>query len=162
MNRDISRFLGPLFALALLAFVLVQTLHALQDSGVWRFGAPRVVAPAADPLAELDGLIARAQGATFDAASRDPFGYGAASPRPGGDRPVVRRPVVPPPPATPVLTAILYDNDPRALVRWKDREYIVRSGSLFAEFEVLSIARDQVVLKRGAETLVLRRKPQGD
>lgn len=162
MNRDLGRFLGPALAVALFAFVLWQTVHALQDAGVWRFGPPRAVALVADPLAALDGLIARAQGSTFDGAARDPFGYGAAAPRPGGDRPVVRRPVVPPPPAVPVLTAILYDYDPRAFVRWDGREYIVRSGSLFAEFEVLSIARDQVVLRRGTESIVLRRKPQGE
>lgn len=162
MNRDIGRFLAPAFAVALFVFVILQTLNALQDSGVWRFGTPRVVAPPADPLASLDGLISRARGATFAGASRDPFGYGAAASRPGPDRPAPRRPDVPSPPTLPVLTAIIYDNDPRAIVRWEGREFTVHSGSLFAEFEVMSIVRDQVVLKRGSESIVLRRKPQGD
>jgi hypothetical protein len=61
-----------------------------------------------------------------------------------------------------VLTAIVFDADPRALVRWQGREYTVRPGGIFAEFEVESITRDQVVLKRGPENIVLRRKPQGD
>lgn len=162
MNRDLGRFLGPALALALFAYVLWQTVHALQAAGVWRFGPARAITPVADPLAALDGLIARAQGSTFDGAARDPFGYGAAAPRPGDDRPVVRRPVVPPPPEVPVLTAIIFDNDPRAIVRWDGRDYTVHTGMLFADFEVLSIVRDQVVLRRGAENIVLRRKPQGE
>lgn len=162
MNRSLGRLVAPVVALALFAFVVWQTVDALQDSGVWSFGARKAVAPAADPLAALDGLVAKSQSATFDGASRDPFGYGAVAPRPDPARPVVRRPVEPPPPAVPVLTAIVYDNDPRALVRWDGREFTVHSGSLFAEFEVLSIGRDQVVLKRGTENIVLRRKPQGD
>lgn len=162
MNRDVSRYVGPALAVALFAFVVWQTLQALQASGVWRFGPPRAVVAVADPLAALDGLIARAQGSTFDGAARDPFGYGAAAPRPGDGGPVVRRPVVPPPPVLPVLTAIIYDNDPRAFVRWDGRDYTVHTGMLFADFEVVSIVRDQVVLRRGSENIVLRRKPQGE
>lgn len=162
MNRDIGRYLGPAFAVALFVFVVVQTVHALQAAGVWRFGAPKAPVRVADPLAELDGVVARAQGSTFDGATRDPFGYGAAAARPGPERSGPRRPVVPPPPPQPVLTAIIFDNDPRAIVHWEGRDYTVHVSSLFADFEVLSIARDQVVLKRGAENIVLRRKPQGD
>lgn len=162
MNRDIGRFVAPFLAVALFAFVVTQTLHALQSSGVWRFGARKSYVPPPDPLAGLDGLLARAQAPTFSGASRDPFGYGAVAQAPGDDRPVVRRPVVPRPPALPVLTAVVYDADPRALVRWEGREYTVRPGGIFAEFEVDSISRDQVVLKRGPERIVLRRKPQGE
>ncbi|MCC6348252.1 MAG: hypothetical protein IT347_01505 [Candidatus Eisenbacteria bacterium] len=162
MNRDVGRFLGPLFAIAVFAFVLWQTLQALQASGVWRFGAPRAVVPVTDPLASLDGLVSRTQALGFDDASRDPFGYGAAQPGPGGDQTVRRRVVTPPPPAQPVLTAIIYDNDPRAIVRWEGRDFTVHTGMLFADFTVVSIAPEQVVLRRGAENLVLRRKPQGD
>jgi hypothetical protein len=162
MNRDIGRFAAPFLALALLALVVTQTLNALQESGVWRFGTRKVFVPPADPLADLDGQVARAQRASFSGATRDPFGYGAVAPRPGEGRPVVRRPVVPRPPAVPVLTAIIFDEDPRALVRWEGRQYTIRPGRLFADFEVESIAHDQVVLKRGSESIVLRRKPQGE
>ncbi len=162
MSRGLGRVLAVAFAVGLFAFVVVQTLQALQDSGVWRFAPQKAVVPTADPLASLDGLVARSQSATFDGASRDPFGYGAVASRPDPAGPVVHRPVVPPPPAVPVLTAIVFDNDPRALVRWDGREFTVHEGALFAEFEVLSISRDQVVLKRGPENIVLRRKPQGE
>jgi hypothetical protein len=76
----------------------------------------------------------------------------------------VRRPVVqvPAPVARPVLTAIVWDADPRALVRWQGREWTVRAGALFDEFQVVSITRDQVTLSRGTESIVLQRKPQGD
>jgi hypothetical protein len=70
--------------------------------------------------------------------------------------------VTPVPEARPVLTAILTDNDPRALIRWKDREWTVREGGLFDEFQVLSITRDQVTLRRGDATVVLQRKNPGD
>ena len=162
MNRDIGRFIAPFFALALMALVVFQTLQALQEAGVWRFGAREVFVPPADPLAPLDGLVARVQESTFSSASRDPFGYGQSAIRPGGDRLVVRRPVVPRPPPLPVLTAIVYDADPRAIVRWDGREYTVRPEGIFAEFVVESITRDQVVLQRGPEKIVLRRKPLGD
>jgi len=67
-----------------------------------------------------------------------------------------------PPPALPILTAIVWDNDPRALVHWKDREWTVREGGLFDEFLVVSITRDQVSLRRGDATLVLQRRNPGD
>jgi hypothetical protein len=162
MNRDIGRFLAPFLAIALMALVVIQTLHALQEAGVWRFGTRKAFVPPADPLAALDGLVARAQAPTFSGASRDPFGYGLLATRPGGDRLVVRRPVVPRPPPLPVLTAIVYDANPSAIVRWEGREYTVRQEGIFAEFVVESITRDQVVLKRGPEKIVLRRKPQGE
>lgn len=162
MNRDISRFFAPFLALALMALVVIQTLHALQGAGVWRFGTRKAFVAPADPLAALGGLVARAQESTFSGASRDPFGYGLVATRPGGDRLVVRKPLVPRPPPLPVLTAIVYDADPRAIVRWEGREYTVRPEVIFAEFVVVSITRDQVVLQRGPEKIVLRRKPQGE
>lgn len=162
MNRDPFRLLAPLLALAVFGLVCAQTLEALQASGVWHIGARKAWIPPADPLAALDGLVARVHEASFAGAGRDPFGYVSVAPRPQPSGPVVRRPVVPPPPELPVLTAIVYDSDPRALVRWQGREYTVRGGGLFDEFLVERIARDHVVLKRGSESVVLRRKPQGE
>jgi len=66
------------------------------------------------------------------------------------------------PPEVPILTAIVWDNDPRALVHWKDRDWTVREGGLFDEFLVVSITRDQVSLRRGDATLVLQRRNLGD
>lgn len=162
MNRDVSRWVGPLLAVAVIALVLVQTLQALQESGVWRVGTQKAWVPPADPVAALDGLVARAQSAPFPGAARDPFGFAAVAPRPEEGRPVVHRPVVPAPPPIPVLTAIVYDDDPRAIVRWRGRDYTVRATGLFDDFMVESIARDHVVLVRGSERVVLRRQPQGD
>jgi hypothetical protein len=110
----------------------------------------------------MDGLIARTQGATFAGASRDPFGYGAVAAVPSTLGPVVRKPVVPPPPQWPVLTAIVFDADPRAQLRWRGTIYSVRQGALFDEFVVVSISRDQVVLKRGTDSFILQRKTQGE
>lgn len=161
MNRDAGRLLAPLLGIGLFAYVLVQTGHALQDSGVWRFGARRLAAPPVDPLAELDGTIARAQSAPFEGSPRDPFVYGADQ-RPEVLTRIVHRLAPPPAPERPVLTAVVFDADPSAVVRWKGREYSVRTNGIFDEFVVVSISRDQVVLKRDTETIVLQRKPRGD
>jgi hypothetical protein len=61
-----------------------------------------------------------------------------------------------------VLTSIVWDNDPRATVRWEGRDYSVRENSLFADFRVTGIRRDQVVLERGGERLVLRLPQKGE
>jgi len=161
VNRG-ARFVAPLLAAAVFAFVTAQTMAALQESGVWNFSSRRAFTPPPDPLLALDGVIAKVQSVTFSGAVRNPFGYGAATPRPNPTRPVVRRPVTPKPPPVPVLTAIVYDADPRAIVHWNGRDYTVRRGGLFDDFIVLSIGRDQVVLRRGSESIVLRRQPQGE
>ena len=162
MNRDIGWIAGPLAALALFAFIVWQTLGALSASGAWaRGGRAPIIAPTA-PFAFLDALVA-APRPPLGATMRDPFGVAVAapvSPAPGAG--TVRKPVVPAAPARPVLTAIVWDADPRAIVRWQGHDYSVRSGGLFDDFQVVSITRDQVVLKRGDESIVLQRKPQGE
>lgn len=162
MSRDLARILAPTLAVALFAFVLVQTFRGLQDSGVWRLGRRPAAVVKADPLAELDARLARARDAVRPAGGRDPFAFGNVAPRPDPGKPVVRRPPPPPVPETPLLTAIVWDADPRALVRWKGRDWTVRSGGFFDDFEVVRISRDQVVLRRGGESIVLQRKPQGE
>ena len=161
MNRDIGGLLAPLLALVLFALMGWQTMSALQIAGAWR--TPRVTHPvtADDPLARLDSQLSQVQASRLGAV-RDPFGYTPApvvERTPGDPRPRV---VVPVAPSRPLLTAIVYDNDPRALVRWKDREWTIRAGGLFDDFEVASISRDQVVLRRAGESIVLQRKPQGE
>ena len=167
MNRDPSVWVSPLVALLVLAIVVVQTLGALKATGAfgWQPPAPRVaVAPA---YQSLDRAIDRRDGSFTLEALRDPFAYGrpegSADGRAGDPKPPRRpKPVAIVVPAMPVLTAILWDNDPRALVRWQDRNWTVRQGGLFDQFEVVSITRDRVTLRRGDETLVLRQRNNGE
>ncbi|MEQ1832556.1 MAG: hypothetical protein ABL977_05825 [Candidatus Eisenbacteria bacterium] len=165
MNRDLGAWISPLVALAVLGVTVVLTLGALGVTGAfgWRTAVPRSAVPPAyqaveraldrhDPHFTLQDL-------------RDPFQPG----RPdfdgdGDDPPPAPRPkvVVPVPVVLPVLTAIVYDTDPRALVRWQGREWTVRAGGLFDEFQVVSITREQVTLRRGTEDLVLTRRNPGE
>jgi hypothetical protein len=59
----------------------------------------------------------------------------------------------------PVLTSIVWDADPRATIRFNGRDYSVRQAALFDDYRVVSITRDQVVLDRLGESLVLRLAP---
>lgn len=166
VNRDISSYFGPVVAVALFALVVLQTMGALRDAGVWTPRKAAATAAATDPLVALDGVVndPRPGDGPDDAAGvpRDPFGLGRPVAVVTGKTPAPHRPVTPPPPARPVLTAIVWDADPRALVRWNDREWTVRAGGLFDDFQVVSISREQVVLKHGDENIVLTRKPQGE
>jgi hypothetical protein len=153
-------------AVALFALIAVKTTQALRDSGAWT-GAlrSRQVKPAPrveDPFSPLAALLGRPQPELPSTALRDPFMLGSAPSPIASSKPVVRKPVVPPAPARPLLTAIVWDNDPRAIVRWQGRDLTVRSGGLFDDFQVVDITRDHVTLNRGTETIVLQRKPQGD
>lgn len=168
MNRDLTWLVSPIVALAVLIVAVVQTVGALGVTGAFGAGGsvPRpTVAPAyqaldraldeGDPRFTLEDL-------------RDPFTFGRRDGDNDGDTPITppARPrpvaVTPVPEARPLLTAIVSDSDPRALIRWKDREWTVREGGLFDEFQVVSITRDQVTLRRGDQTLVLQRKNPGD
>ena len=167
MNRDIGTLLRPIVALALLALVVVQTSVALRATGAWSKAgsgnAPgrNFTSAPPDPVAAVEAILAR-PGNAVPGLVRDPFQVGGAPAPVVQARPVVHTPVTPPPPPRPVLTAIVWDADPRALVRWKGRDWIVRPGGLFDDFQVTSITRDQVALSHGSETIVLQRKAQGD
>ena len=167
MNRDIGWLLGPIVAIALLAVVLWHTASALRDAGAFSRAPRSAGAVADDPYVALDRRMQDPPRDLFATAMRDPFGGPAAAPTPAPSGPTEpRKPspprvVVPPTPALPTLTAIISDDDPRAMVRWQGAQYTVRVGGLFDVFEVLSISRDQVVLRRGDERIVLNR-PQGD
>ena len=162
VNRDISGLLAPLVAIVLLAFVVTQTLGALKTTGVFVGTTPAVVVAPDDPFVSLDRRLGDPRVAADGLALRDPFAFGSTPAVARPPRPGPRIPVVVPPPAQPVLTAIVYDAEPRALVRWKGKEWTIRAGGLFDEFQVVSIGRDQVTLTRGGETIVLQRKPQGE
>jgi len=162
MKIDVRGLVAPLLAALALAVVISQTVVALRDSGAWEAKpAKRIGAPIEGPYARLDREIGRISKAPVADNLRNPFAYGAASaPRVSG--PVKPKVVKPAPPPVPVLTAIVWDNDPRALIHWGDRDFTVRGGDLFAEFRVSSITRDQVVLDRNGETLTLKRPIKGE
>lgn len=160
MSRGPEAWLPPLVALAVLAAAGAQTVAALRVTGA--FGWQTEVVPVAVPPAyeSVNRALDRRDPRLTLAAVRDPFTTRAPVAR--VRIPAVRSVERVAPPALPILTAIVWDNDPRALVHWKDRDWTVREGGLFDEFVVLSITRDQVNLRRGDATLVLQRRNPGD
>ena len=164
MRRDPMGWLPVLVALVVLTVLGLRTLEALRVTGAFGTGghrAPTVLAPAYRTLA--DRLEHRAPSGPA-APGRDPFMFGTKT----NDNPVSApapaavRPARPTPPPQPVLTAILYDNDPRALIHWQDRDWTVREGGLFDDFQVVAITREQVTLRHGETTLVLQRRQPGE
>ncbi len=168
MNRDPGTWVSPLVALVVLAIAVTQTLGALGVTGAfgWRSAGPRAAVPL--PYLAVERAIDRRDPHFTFEDMHDPFVFSHPDPDAHGDDPPPRRrpkvvvPVVPVVQPVPVLTAILWDNDPRALVRWQGREWTVRAGGLFDEFQVVSITRDQVTLRRGDSALVLARRNPGE
>ena len=159
MSRNVATIVPPVMALLLLVVIGVQTSDALKRSGAWAARAPRTATPPADPYGRLDTQLSR-QGVPLPADGiRDPLTFGRA-PATTGRR--VPRPTVAPAPAGPLLTAIVADADPRAVIRYEDRYYTLKPGDLFARFRVISISADQVVLDGGGERIVLKRPTKGD
>jgi len=155
-----TRLIAPLVAAVLLVLIVHQTVGALRATGVWeRHRAP---APAASPYAPIERLLASAP-AERTAPLRDPFDYARAPAPTPARRPAAARVVAPPAPARPVLTAIVWlESNPSATIRWNGRDYPVQTNTLFDEFRVRSIARDQVILEHAGETLVLQLPKKGD
>lgn len=149
----------PLVGVVLLLLVLRQTLSALAQAGAWQGRARFEENRAADPYARIDRLLDRASMRIATEPVRDPFDFG------GVRVPVVQRVAVarndtgrvapPPAPVIPTLTSIVWDEDPRATIRYDGRDFSVRENTLFADFRVRSISRTEVVLDRGGESLVL-------
>ncbi len=161
MKRDASGLIAPLLATVLLAVMLVQTRSALLASGTWRHGLQQPRPPLVDPYAPLDRLIADVGGTPAPQVARDPFSITVAATTTTTTH-VVTRVVPPPPPPKPLLTSIVWDNDPRATVRWNGRDFSVRENALFADFRVVSINREQVLLERGGERIVLTLPKKGE
>ncbi len=162
MNRSVGTLLAPVVAIALFLLVGFQTWNSLRTAGAWRAAKPAVVVSPDDPFTRLDQQLARPF-RPLPGAIRDPFRFGSAGPALVSDTPAPKqRPQVPKPPARPVLTAIVWDNDPRAIVSWKGRDWTIHEGLLFDEFLVTSIRPERVVLKRGDESIVLTRKSSGE
>ena len=161
-NRGLGAWISPLVATAMLAIVVTHTLAALRVTGAFGLGEQyaRVVVPLA--YQSVDFALARRSAAPRPEGVRDPFEFARVNVGTATAARTHARPAVPVPDPEPVLTAIVWDNDPRALVRWRDREWTVREGVLFDEFRVVSISRDQIRLQRGEATLVLTRRNLGD
>ncbi len=160
MKLDANTVAPPIAAVAILLLILTQTREALNLSGAWR-KASAAAAAAPSPFAGLEHDLAASIPPRTDVA-RDPL-RGAAPAVAVVTGP--RRPLPsakPAPPAAPVLTSIIFDADPRATLRWDGRDYSVRPGGLFADFRVLSITREQVVLERAGESVVLRLPKRGE
>ena len=161
MNRG-PGWISPLVALAVLGLAVTQTLEGLGATGAFglRVVTMRVEVPL--PYQDVDRAIERRDRAESPEKVPDPFSFSRGDPvasiAPARPQPVV----VAPPPPVPVLTAIVWDNDPRALVRWNGREWTIREGGLFDEFQVMRISREQVTLRRGEATLVLQRRNLGE
>ena len=162
MRFSVRHLIGPAVALLLLFVVLQLTTSALRSSGTWSRWRTST-APPADPYSRLDQMVTRYQASPLTGAERDPFSYGRAQ----ATAVAVRRPTRVSTPANepvrlPVLTAIIWDNDPRASVHWNDRDYSVRVNSLFDDFRVKNITRDQLILERAGESYVLQLPKKGE
>jgi hypothetical protein len=162
VSRGPEAWLPPLVALGVLIAAGTQTVGALRVTGAfgWQTDAVSVSVPPAYEL--VNRALDRRDPRLALAAVGDPFTARAPVAASVPSRPVRAVALVAPPPAVPILTAIVWDNDPRALVHWKNRDWTVREGGLFDEFLVVSITRDQVNLRRGDATLVLQRRNPGD
>lgn len=160
MKLDLESLIAPLLALVLLVLIVQQTLGALRSTGAW--GRRHVAAaPVDDPYARLDRALSAPDTTTTNL--RDPFEFGRAPQTEVAVRKPVTKPVVVPQgPPPPVLTSIIFDNDPRATIRYNDRDYPVRVNSLFGDYRVVSIARDEVVIDRSGQQMILRLRSKGD
>jgi len=160
MSRGPETWIPSLVALAVLIAAGTQTVGALRVTGAFGW-QPDAVPVGVPPAYEtVNRALDRGDPRLALTSVRDPF-TARMQVVPRAPLRTVRHETLAPP-ALPVLTAIVWDSDPRALVHWKDREWTVREGGLFDEFQVLSITRDQVSLRRGEATLVLQRRNPGD
>jgi hypothetical protein len=162
MRFDGRLLLKPIIALGVLVLIVAQTQGALKRSGVWARPKPVHVAEVGDPFGQLDHDLARIDSGAAPPV-RDPLAFA------GG--PVTRlaasagraRPAAPAASSpSPILTAIVWDADPTASIRLAGHDYTVRVNSLFADYLVTSIARDQVVLSHDGAALVLKLPSKGD
>ena len=162
MNRDLTPWIPAIVAGFLLVLVAGQTVSAFQRSGRihWGRGTRYTVNPA-DPYNRLENLLSAPDHPPALAGLRDPFTFGRGNVhpvRPGGPVRTAPGPAAP----RPTLTAIVTEgNDSRAIVVYESRSYTVRSGDLFAEYKVVSISPDGVVLDNGRERLTLQRPTKG-
>jgi hypothetical protein len=160
MRIDPKTVAAPLVALLVLALMGFQTMGALRNSGLTGKRS-RSTKRFEDPYAGIDMILARPLLDVPSVGARDPFAFGVAKPV-NPIAVVTHKPFVPPPPPRPVLTSIIWDQDPRATIRYDNRDFSVRENSLFADFKVTSITATQVVLDRNGEALVLTLRSKGE
>lgn len=161
MKIDARALIAPLIALLSLVLVTQRTMDALHRAGLWSGAKRWNVSRSEDPYARLDQAIARSAAPPVAGATRDPFSYVYTQVAVSHRAPKAHAQVVPPTPP-PVITAIIWDNDPRALIRLNGHEYTVRSGAQFADYRVIGITRDQVTLDQNGTIMVLNRTTKGE
>src|SRR5262249_4793878 len=93
------------------------------------------------------------------ASMRNPFAVASATPPAQHTKPHIKPPA---PPEPPLLTAIIWSDDPRAVIQWNGHSYSLRSGQAFETFRVVRIARDRVVLDQGGRPLALELHKKGE
>ena len=165
MKLEPRNLVVPIVALVVLALVLQQTISALKASGSWQHAVKAPAAQGEDPYSRVDNLFAQDRPRTATANLRNPFAFGSgrAAPATGvAVKPVQPKIVAPHEAPKPKLTSIVWDNDPRATVRYDGKDFSVRVNSLFAEFRVDKITANEVVLDRGGEQIVLSLRSKGD
>ena len=161
MNRDLRAYLPGILAVVLLAVVVAQTLEAFQRSGRWNPGR-KTGWTTADPFERLERVLARPDHPPQIQGLRDPFDFARAGAAVRPTRTTGSNPGPVPTGPHPVLTAIVSDpQDPRAVIVYEGRNYSVKTGDLFAEFRVVSISADGVVLDDGRKRLVLHSPTKG-
>jgi hypothetical protein len=158
LRTTFRKFAGALASLLLLTLTLTQTIAALRQAGAWSPPAAAAKTPVQDRYAAIDQAVGRRLAMADAGQLRNPFSF--------VERRVV---VVPAPPKLrpkpqaipePLLTAIIFDADPRALIMFEGQNYTVRANSLFADYSVVRITRDEVVLDQNGKRKVLKR-PEG-
>ncbi len=169
MKIDPRSLVAPLVGIMVLVLVVQSTMGALRASGAWQASARTRVQPE-NPYANLDAMLSQPPSDPVPAAVRDPFGFGSSgtpaarstAPRPKKPTTVTPASAPAPVPEQPTLTAIIWDQDPRATVRWEGRDISVRENTLFADFTVKSIRPTEVVLERDGQQVVLTLAKKGD
>jgi hypothetical protein len=161
MNRDLATWVGRIVAAAVMAGAGAVTMGALGVTGAFDSRVAPVMVPVSPVYQAVDRAIDRRESRQPIDGVRDPFTFRVPARAPSLPR-LAARPEPAPVESNPILTAIVWDNDPRALVRWKDREWTIREGGLFDEFQVVSITRDEVRLLRGEAAIVLQRRKLGE
>jgi hypothetical protein len=162
MKLDARALIAPLIAILSLVLVTQRTMDALHRAGLWSGAGHSGVVRNDDPYARLDQAIAHSAAMPATSGTRDPFFYVYAQTAVSHHTTHAHGPVAPPPPPPPVITAIIWDNDPRALIRLNGHEYTVRSGAQFADYRVIAITRDQVTLDQNGAIMVLNRTTKGE
>lgn len=156
----------PLVAAFVLVVVLQQTSSALKASGMWQHSKSRSKMLVDDPYTRIDNLLGARADAVDPATLRNPFGYGAAhaasAPTTATHHVTPTEPAPAPAPEKPVLTSIVWAAVPSATIRYDGKEFPVTENSLFADFKVTSITREQVVLDHNGETLILTIPTKGE